>query len=36
LERICKVLNCEIGDIVEIKDEGNCNKWDTLAEKHYY
>ena len=23
LERICKVLNCEIGDIVEIKDEGN-------------
>lgn len=24
LERICKVLNCEIGDIVEIKDEGKC------------
>ncbi len=21
LERICKVLNCEIGDIVEIKEE---------------
>ena len=26
LERICKVLNCEIGDIVEIKEEGNCKK----------
>ncbi len=26
LERICKVLNCEIGDIVEMKEEGNCKK----------
>lgn len=36
LERICKVLNCEIGDIVEMKEEGNCKKWDISVVNLYY
>ena len=37
LERICKVLDCEISDIVEIKNiEGDNKKWDTLVVKLFY